>query len=67
MEAVKAYEQGETPMEIFLNADDISAVGNEKPKKCLKWWRDQYHKCGEAGLLKIAEARTVREDRLKAS
>ncbi|MDR6882434.1 hypothetical protein J2X61_004215 [Bacillus sp. 3255] len=40
LEAVKAYEQGETPMEIFLNAGfDISAVGIEKPKKCLKWWK----------------------------
>ncbi|EOS53477.1 hypothetical protein SAMN02744124_03206 [Paenibacillus barengoltzii J12] len=50
--AIKAYQEGKTPMEIFLNAGfDIAAIGNEKPKKCLKRWREQYQKLGEAGLL----------------
>ncbi|MEC2346184.1 hypothetical protein P9H28_19125 [Paenibacillus barengoltzii] len=44
--AIKAYQEGKTPMEIFLNAGfDIAAIGNEKPKKCLKRWREQYQKC----------------------
>jgi len=50
--AVKAYEDGETPMEIFLRAGfDVDVIGHEKPKKSLKRWRETYKTRGEAGLL----------------
>lgn len=52
LEAVKAYEAGKTPMEIFLLAGfDVDAIGREKPKKSLKRWRHIYATRGETGLL----------------
>lgn len=50
--SVKAYEDGQTPMEIFLRAGfDIDIIGHDKPKKSLKRWRDMYKTRGEIGLL----------------
>lgn len=50
--AVKAYEEGLSPMEIFLQAGfDVDLIGHRKPKACLKRWRDIYAAHGPAGLL----------------
>ncbi len=52
VEAVKAYEAGQTPMDIFLRAGfDIDTIGHEKPKKSLYRWRNIYAAHGEASLL----------------
>lgn len=50
--AVKAYKEGQTPMEIFLRAGfDMDTIGRKKPKQCLNRWRNSYNAQGEAGLL----------------
>lgn len=50
--SVKAYMAGQTPQEIFLQADfDLDVIGHTKPKKCLKRWREIYDAHGETGLL----------------
>ncbi|WP_236848048.1 HTH domain-containing protein [Brevibacillus laterosporus] len=50
--AVKAYQEGQTPMEIFCGAGfDIDVIGHNKPKTCLKRWRNVYQIHGEIGLL----------------
>ncbi|MEJ8548802.1 IS3 family transposase, partial [Brevibacillus borstelensis] len=50
--AVKAYEEGYTPMEIFRKAGfDIDVIGHKKPKHCLKRWRNTFTTHGEEGLL----------------
>jgi transposase len=50
--AVKAYQAGKTPMEIFLEAGfDVDMLSLGKPKHSLKRWRDTYAAHGEAGLL----------------
>jgi transposase len=50
--AVKAYQEGQTPMEIFLRAGiDVNIIGRRKPKQCLNRWRTTYKTQGEAGLL----------------
>jgi len=51
--AVKAYLSGQTPMEIFRGAGfDVDVIGHEKPKHCLKRWRNTFTTLGEPGLLK---------------
>lgn len=50
--AVKAYQAGKTPMEIFLEAGfDVGMFSSHKPKESLKRWRTIYAAHGEAGLL----------------
>jgi transposase len=50
--AVRAYNEGQSPMEIFLKAGfDVGVIGHQKPKQCLMRWRDVYTAHGEAGLL----------------
>jgi transposase-like protein len=50
--ALKAYKEGRTPIEIFLEAGfDIDVIGRKKPKQCLSRWRNSYSALGEAGLL----------------
>ncbi|WP_246321106.1 HTH domain-containing protein [Paenibacillus germinis] len=50
--AVQAYEEGQTPMEIFLKAGfNVEIIGHKKPKHCLKRWRDAHANYGETGLL----------------
>lgn len=50
--AVKAYAQGQKPMDIFIDAGfDLDTIGHQKPKSCLKRWRDAVEAQGEAGLL----------------
>ncbi|MNO99788.1 hypothetical protein D3C76_915690 [compost metagenome] len=50
--AVKAYNEGTPPSEIFLRAGfDLALIGSKKPKHSLKRWRDSYAKYGELGLL----------------
>jgi transposase len=50
--AVRAYMEGQTPVEIFLKAGfDLDIIGHKKPKHSLKRWRDAYAARGEAGLL----------------
>jgi transposase len=50
--AVKAYNEGTPPSEIFLKAGfDLDLIGSKKPKHSLKRWRDTYAKYDETGLL----------------
>ena len=51
--AVKAYYQnGQSPKTIFLEAGfDLSIIGKDKPKDCLKEWRNIYKSKGQDGLL----------------
>lgn len=50
--ALKAYKEGQTPMEVFLEAGfDLDVIGRNKPKHCLSRWRNSYNTHGEAGLL----------------
>jgi len=50
--AVKAYKEGQTPMEIFLKAGfNLDIIGRKKPKHCLNRWRNSYQALGETGLL----------------
>lgn len=50
--AVQAYQEGHTPMEIFLQAGfHIEMIGRDMPKKCLLRWRKVYATFGEAGLI----------------
>jgi transposase len=50
--AVKSYEEGYTPMEIFRKAGfDVDVIGHKKPKHCLKYWRNTFTTHGEEGLL----------------
>lgn len=50
--AVKAYKEGQTPMEIFLKAGfNMDIIGRKKPKHCLNRWRNSYQARGETGLL----------------
>ncbi|CAH1059879.1 hypothetical protein PAECIP111894_06120 [Paenibacillus pseudetheri] len=50
--AIKAYKEGQTPMDIFLSAGfDVDVIGRKKPRHCLTRWRNTYNTQGEAGLL----------------
>lgn len=50
--AVKAYQEGKKPMDIFLAAGfEMDVIGRKKPKQCLKRWRAIYALHGEAGLI----------------
>lgn len=50
--AVRANQEGQTPVEIFVQAGfDLDIIGHKKPKHCLKRWRDLYATHGEKGLL----------------
>ncbi|PSJ85593.1 HTH domain-containing protein, partial [Brevibacillus fortis] len=50
--AVQAYQEGQTPMEIFLQAGFyIEIIGKDMPKKCLLRWRKAYATLGEVGLM----------------
>jgi len=49
--SVRAYQEGETPAEIFIKAGfDLDLIGHKKPKHSLKRWRDTYAKYGESGI-----------------
>mgnify|MGYP001597088958 CR=1 FL=1 len=50
--AVKLYEQGSTPTEIFTEAGfDLRMVGRKKPKECLSRWTRFYRTKGIEGLI----------------
>ena len=52
LKAVKAYQEGKTPYEIFLEAGlDPKLIGRDTPKESLKRWRKSYDALGEEGLL----------------
>lgn len=49
--AIKEYEQGKLPRQIFESAGfDIEIVGIERAKSALKRWRAAYRENGAAGL-----------------
>jgi transposase len=57
--AVKAYEDGQKPMEIFLQAGfDVDTIGHKNPKRSLQRWCEQYMTRGEAGLLEDQRGKT---------
>ncbi|WP_199624859.1 IS3 family transposase [Paenibacillus alkalitolerans] len=50
--AVLAYNDGVTPLEIFINGGfDTAVIGPKTPKWCLKRWRTTFAKYGEEALL----------------
>ncbi|WP_152382207.1 IS3 family transposase [Paenibacillus brasilensis] len=50
--ALKAYQEGKTPAEIFREAGfNLDMIGRENPNRCLKRWRKTFASQGEAGLL----------------
>lgn len=52
LKAVKAYQEGKTPYEIFLEAGlDPKQIGTDIPKQSLKRWRKSFNSLGEDGLL----------------
>jgi transposase len=52
VEAVKAYQEGKKPAEIFREAGfNLDIIGRENPNRCLKRWRQVFTCQGEAGLL----------------
>lgn len=52
LHAVSSQAKGRTPTQIFLDAGfDIDLIGKEKPKDCLRRWRQVYASLGEQGLL----------------
>jgi transposase-like protein len=58
LESLKAYEEGQSPMEIFLKAGfDIEAIGHKIPKESLKRWRDQHAAYGDEGVLQDQRGR----------
>jgi transposase len=49
--AVRRYEQGGTPSEIFRQAGfDLAVIGKKKPKDCLIDWRSIYAAKGEQSV-----------------
>lgn len=56
IEAVKLYEQGLTPADIFRQAGlDINLIGRKVPKDCLRRWNRIYRTRGEEGLITAAK------------
>ncbi|WP_240419170.1 HTH domain-containing protein [Paenibacillus periandrae] len=52
LQAVQLYQDGCSPMQIFLEAGfDITMIGAETPKKGLKRWRKTFDRYGKEGLL----------------
>lgn len=52
LHAVNSQAKGRTPTQIFLDAGfDINLIGKDKPKDCLRRWRQVYTALGENGLL----------------
>lgn len=52
VKAVRLYGQGLTPGDIFKQAGfNLSIVGRNKPKECLRRWNKIYRKEGENGLI----------------
>jgi hypothetical protein len=52
LHAVSSHAKGRTPTQIFLDAGfDLKLIGSEKPKDCLRRWRQVYASLGEKGLL----------------
>lgn len=51
IKAVKLYEQGLTPGDIFRQVGiDLNLAGRETPKDCLRRWNNIYRHKGEKGL-----------------
>lgn len=49
--ALQAYSSGRPPSKIFIRADfDFDVIGYEKPKQCLKRWREINDRYGEERL-----------------
>jgi transposase len=50
--AVKLYEEGWSPRDIFKQAGfDLDVIGRNKPDDCLRDWRIIYEAKGEQGLM----------------
>lgn len=50
--AVKLYEQGLTPADIFRQAGiNLNIAGRKKPKECLRRWNRIYRNKGDKGLM----------------
>ena len=52
IKAIKLYEQGSTPADIFRRAGlNINLIGRKTPKDCLRRWNKTYRHKGEKELL----------------
>ena len=52
IEAIKQYEKGLTPKEIFERSGiDLSLTGKRNPSHCLSRWNKIYREHGEQGLM----------------
>jgi transposase len=66
LEAVKQYEEGLTPQEIFRNAKfNLAVIGRRKPKNCLLDWNRIYRVNGKEGLSKENRGKTKSKGRPK--
>lgn len=55
IQAVKAYKDGKSPMQVFIEAGfDLKLLGKKQPEYCLKRWRKIFNKSGINGLLSEA-------------
>jgi len=51
VKAIKLYEQGLNPQEIFIRAGfDLNVIGRKKPKDCLIRWNRVFREKGSRGL-----------------
>ena len=51
VKAVKEYQVGKSPTQIFIENDlNIEVIGKDQPKRCLQRWRETFEKFGELGL-----------------
>ncbi|OCA87884.1 transposase [Bacillus sp. FJAT-27225] len=52
VKSVKEYLTGKSPSQIFIeHGFDLQVIGSQKPKQCLRRWRNTFNEFGEDGLL----------------
>jgi hydrogenase maturation factor len=65
IKAVKEYNNGKTPIQIFVEAGiAIDILGRENAKRSLTRWRNAYKKLGDKGLLEEQRGEADQEQRL---
>lgn len=62
----KYYEDGYSPNMIFREAGlDLSIIGRDRPKECLKRWRQVYKNKGKKELMKENRGGPRRKNKIK--
>ncbi len=65
LQAVRLYQQGMAAREIFRQAGfELSVIGRNKPKDCLKCWNKIYRTKGEFGLSQERRGATGRPKKI---